>query len=264
MASLHDVEVKIEFATDQLHALDVEFDNLRESGEYQYSVEIRRGGLHHVYRAVDSPPAGRYWGTQIGSVAHALRSALEHLAWQLVIANDGSPSNTTHFPILRRAPTDGPLRIRGGIAKEAMDIVEAVQPYNGANDGKKLAAIHDLDVFDKHRELVVTTATVHQASTHGPSPLPENSIVFTKRPMTHDNVVAIVKYVEPQLDADSNLSFTPYMTLGFGAPYRDEIVTGFMWELLGFVQDDFVPRFHQWVPPASRPVNMPTRPRHPR
>jgi hypothetical protein len=259
LASLHDVEVKIEVATQQLHALDVEFDNRREAGEYRYSVEICRGGLHHVYRVIDPPPDGRYWGAQIGAVAHALRSSLEHLAWQLVIANQGSPNNSTHFPIYERKPDKGKeLGVTGGVPSEALKIIEAAQPYNGTSGGKKLAAIHKLDVFDKHRELVVTAARVELASTSGPAPLPQNSIAFTRRPLTNDNVVAVVKYVDARSEADPNLSFIPYMTFGVGAPYRGEIVSGFMWELLAFIENDFVPRFHQWVPPTPRPMNLPS------
>ncbi len=258
-ASLDDVEVKIEFATQQLHALDVEFDDRRESGQYRYSVEICRGGLDHVYRAVDPPPVGRYWGAQIGAVAHALRSSLEHLAWQLVIANEGSPNNATHFPIYRRRPNNGgTVGVMGGVASAALAIIEVAQPYNGTADGKKLGAIHDLDVFDKHRELVVAAACVELASTHGPAPLPQSSITFTRRSLDKGAIVAIVKYAEPQPEADPNLTFIPYMTFGVGSPFRGEIVSAFMWDLLAFVQNDFVPRFHLWVPPPLRQANLPS------
>jgi hypothetical protein len=264
-ASLHDVEVKIEFATDLLHALDVEFDELRDSGRYRCSAEICRGGLHHVYRAIDPPPGGRYWGAQIGAVAHALRSSLEHLAWQLVIANGGSPSSPTHFPVYRRKPGDDEtLEISGDIPSGALKIIEAAQPYNGTSDGKKLLAIHDLDVFDKHRQLMITVAVVHMASTHGPTPLPQSQITFTRQPLGRKNVAAVVKYEEPQTEPDSNLNLIPYMVFGKGAPHEAEIVSAFMWQLLAFVEFEILPRFHEWVPPPRRPVSLPTRPRHPR
>jgi hypothetical protein len=262
-ATLHDVEVKIEFASNQLHSLDAEFDKRREAGKYKYSPEICREGLHHVYRVSEPPPAGRYWGAQIGAVAHALRSSLEHLAWQLVIANGGSPNNATHFPIFQRKPVAGKmLEVIGGAPLGALQIIEAAQPYNGTQDGIKLGKIHSLDGSDKHREIVVTAARVHLASMHGPAPLPGNAITFTRRPLANDNVVAVVKYLEPQLEASPNISFVPYMTFGSRSPYRDDIVSSFMWELVAFIQDDFVPRFHQWVPPDRRPTNLESGPRH--
>ena len=261
VASLHDVEVKLDYATDVLHALDREFDVRREVGAYHYSVEISNGGRRHVYRAVDPPPTGRLWGAQIGTVAHALRSSLEHLTWQLVIANIGSPSRSTHFPIVHRRPRNGSLVISGDVPPGALALIEEAQPYNDSGDGKMLSAIHKLDIFDKHRELMVTIACVHQAIATGPSPLPERTFTFTQRPLEDDSVAVVVDYVEPQREPDPRLTFTEFMTFGPGTPYPGEVVSGFMWQLLAFVENDFVPRFHQWVPPTRHPVNMPSRTR---
>jgi hypothetical protein len=61
----------------------------------------------------------------------------------------------------------------------------------GFAEGRRLAAIHTLDIFDKHRELMITVASVYQASTHGPSPLPQSSIEFTQLPMGPNSQVRV-------------------------------------------------------------------------
>jgi hypothetical protein len=58
---------------------------------------------------------------------------------------------------------------------------------------------------------MVTATVVDQASTHGPSPLPQNVITFTRQPMADKSVVAVVNYVEPQVRRDPNVAFTPLL-----------------------------------------------------
>ena len=41
------------------------------------------------------------YSIQIGEIAYNLRSALDHLVWQLVLANYKEPSRSNEFPILR-------------------------------------------------------------------------------------------------------------------------------------------------------------------
>ena len=45
------------------------------------------------------------WGVLIGEILHNLRSALDHLIWQLVILETGAPPTTTKtaFPIFETA-----------------------------------------------------------------------------------------------------------------------------------------------------------------
>jgi hypothetical protein len=105
---------------------------------------------------------------------------------------------------------------------------------------------------------MITVASVYQASTHGPSPLPQSSIEFTQLPMGDNVVVANVNYADPQFERDLNLIFTPYLAFGAGTPFPHEVITGLIWELINFVQDQFVPRFHKWVPPTPRPANIPS------
>lgn len=243
-----------------MRTLDVEFDKRRESGQYEYGVDVRQGGREHVYTAVNPPKVGRYWGAQIGSVTHALRSSLEHLAWQLVIANGGCPDDKTTFPVMTDKPKSGRLReISGGVSPDAFAIIEAAQPFNGTDDGRRLAAIHSLDIHDKHKELVVTVPSIQSAITHGPAPLPQNSITFTREPMEDGTVVAIIEYLEPQMEPDPNLTLTPYLAFGEDSPYPHEVVTGFIWDLIQFVEDQFVPRFYRCILPTRRSTILSSR-----
>src|SRR4051794_30807570 len=43
--------------------------------------------------------------TLVGELLHDLRTSLDHLAWQLVLENGGTPTEDTTFPVLKVAPS---------------------------------------------------------------------------------------------------------------------------------------------------------------
>ena len=265
-ASFHGIGIKIQRAEVQLRTLEREFESIVDAQLYVFRPEIHDEGRTHIYKAVNPPPVGVYWGAKIGEVVHSLRSALDHLAWQLVIAEGNLPNHRTQFPVCNRKPTKrvikclphprkrDRLRISGKIPPRALAIIEAVQPYHRTNDSRRIDEINQLDIFDKHRDLIVTTTAVHMASTHwNEDGRKATTTQFTGKPVENDNVIAIVKYDPPQLEPDPNLKFTTYVTFAKGSPYAGELVFRFLWELWDFVANDLMVRFDEWVPMKGAP-----------
>ncbi len=97
----------------------------------------------------------------IGQVLYNLRSALDHLAWQLVIANNGNPGKSTSFPIvddvLDERGNVRTLKIGGGVHPNAWALIEAAQPYHRTDDPTldPLWILNELGNIDKHRLLIV-------------------------------------------------------------------------------------------------------------
>jgi hypothetical protein len=109
----------------------------------------------------------------VGDIIHNLRSALDHLAWQLACAfTDGNPSQSRRiqFPIEDDPKTFktrcGKLQDHGAWLAEIdpahRAVIEEFQPYRGwaspsqrwfACDGHELALLRDLSNIDKHRML---------------------------------------------------------------------------------------------------------------
>lgn len=89
-----------------------------------------------------------------GDVVHNLRSALDHLANQLVWVGSGEePSRRVEFPIAKDAATyerDKARKVEG-MCPKAIKAIDALKPYKGGNDA--LWRIHELDNIDKHRAL---------------------------------------------------------------------------------------------------------------
>lgn len=247
IASFHGIEIKLQRSYVHLDQLQRGFGRRTDSDAYRFKPEVKDDGAKHIYRA-DRPPADADdWGLIAGDCVHTLRSALDHLAWQLVISNDGHPGPTTSFPIWSRQPKGRipiirhprPLRVAGGIAPKALAMIEEVQPYKGTDPGSMglvLRHLADLDILDKHRQFITTTSVVGKASTSGQAVVDNPSIEnmrmrFTGQPIKHDRVVAVAFYDPPLPEPDPNLRFTPAISFGRGMPLAGERVEGVLWTL---------------------------------
>lgn len=117
-----------------------------------------------IYRATRVPSIDPIAAAIAGDIVHNLRSALDHLAWQLVLLDGGQPGEETSFPLHESATNKrgNPrvLTIEPGIRDAAiMSAVEAMQPYTEARYGHDplsdgLGIIRRLDNIDKHRLLL--------------------------------------------------------------------------------------------------------------
>lgn len=106
----------------------------------------------------DTPQPPIEWSIRAGEFAYNLRSALDHLVWQLVEVNGEEPSRGNSFPIYKDSPTDKGIEIRlHGVSPRAKCYIKSVQPYQNdhASIGKGLQLLNDMCNIDKHRHLVM-------------------------------------------------------------------------------------------------------------
>ena len=103
-------------------------------GYYSTDVNATTGQYHPHNDLAPSPSSSRASGvpahTLVGEFLYDLRSALDHLAWQLVVEAGKMEPNPegTHFPILRERPTsrregvEAMPSIKGGISSAARQV----------------------------------------------------------------------------------------------------------------------------------------------
>jgi hypothetical protein len=113
--------------------------------------------FHQQVRANPDPVT---WGTLIGDCVHNLRAGFDQLAWQLVLANGGTPDWQTEFPVYSGKPEKYETRVAGkvrGMSDAAKALVDVFQPYRdgSAFDRSPLFIVNALDIEDKHHLLVV-------------------------------------------------------------------------------------------------------------
>jgi len=107
-----------------------------------------------------------------GEAVYQMRSALDHLAFDLVKLN---PTNIElpadwedHccFPIWFQRKKSGKYncfsRNLPGISEAAFTFIEGVQPYHGGNTALRLGLLAKLSNIDKHRHLNIVNPQAHQ------------------------------------------------------------------------------------------------------
>jgi hypothetical protein len=96
--------------------------------------------------------------TGAGDVVHNLRSALDHLAWELAKWETGLPKSPDKccFPIGRSFDNYKTIKQGGavaGMSPEAEKAIDDLRPYKKGTE--PLWRIHHLDIVDKHRHLLI-------------------------------------------------------------------------------------------------------------
>lgn len=136
----------------------------------------RQEPVHHsfdgTWRTVNLQPVIEElplrWSLVCGDAMHNLRSALDHLIRQLVLAGGNEPGRWNSFPLYtdpknfnndvrNRKKKRGPGPLEGIDPRgQAWTAIEQAQPYHSSYPpGDPLAMLKTLDDMDKHRTLIV-------------------------------------------------------------------------------------------------------------
>jgi hypothetical protein len=141
-----------------------------QAPEPSFVVDVEDEGRVHIVRVSGVPEVPVAWAGVLGDMLHNLRSSLDHLAWQLVIAGGGEPNRHTYFPILKKRADRSVTSALKGAPVEAVERIRELQPYvrcasqaEFRNDA--LHMIQSLNIADKHR-LLVLCATVTDTLSH--------------------------------------------------------------------------------------------------
>jgi hypothetical protein len=158
--SLDGVFAKIGRANHHLAELENSLSVALDPNRYHFDRELENGEyVYHVYGVPNVDPT---WSLIVGDCLHNLRSALDYLAWQLVLLDNGDPNEETQFPIretpFNKAGEIQPTQLKPAIRRpEILSALEEAQPYyeNGGPQESLLWALSRLNNIDKHRLLLV-------------------------------------------------------------------------------------------------------------
>lgn len=159
---LTSARTKLRRAQEHFETLKAETGAWTSGNSNSVRIESNAEGTRHrfVVSIQNAPDADR-WGCLIGDCVHNLRSALDHVIWQL---SGPAPPEFCEFPIFAspvRRPT-GELqpgfnaKIRGITKASVRDFIEVCQPCNAADPPKRgvLWVLHRIDIVDKHKILI--------------------------------------------------------------------------------------------------------------
>lgn len=156
----HSSRLKVEWAEKHILELYLMFRNFSETDFYTISVEENPEKRTQSLR-VDMNLAALNFETSaliIGDALHNLRSALDHLYYEVVLTCGGKPSNWTRFPIsdsregLETNFIKSALKQKQITAAVADFILNTIKPYEAGN--LALWGLHQLNILDKHEVIV--------------------------------------------------------------------------------------------------------------
>jgi hypothetical protein len=140
--------------------------SLLEEGECRLIPERNEDLGLLVQRIYIAPKPSLELSAAIGDFLFGVKSALDHLVWQLVIRNGREPNGKNMFPIAACLCSFGKaVTMRGqlkGVAGKAHALIESLQPYYGGNE--PLGRLNTLHNTDKHRTLNLTTVVADKTS----------------------------------------------------------------------------------------------------
>jgi hypothetical protein len=190
-----------------------------------------------------------WWGLLAGEVLYHLKSALDHMAYDLARAEAGEK---TEFPICKDTPVwEGILKTyqKGrpgklhGMRPEAVAIIKDLQPCfrpKGPPDHDPLWYLYDLNRIDKHRYVNLVAASAAGSTLHRPG-VPHDFTWFYMGPIEEGTVLCRVK-VPP--DREMNVQFYPTFDVDFAEPrpgrfYKDytlpvRYTLWHLWETVGY------------------------------
>lgn len=167
------IHERLNRADECIKNLDAEIRHFLESSEYpfipQENCDVTLEAVNY-HRNREIPAR---FGILSGEIIHHLRSSLDHIAWQLSSEQYRQDHPTAiEFPIFEKRPINGDDRskyqrkIKGISSPSALKLIENLQPYHENSPlDSKIFIIHKMDIFDKHRAIVVCDST-GQAEIH--------------------------------------------------------------------------------------------------
>ena len=156
------IHAKLRRAEQQIQIISDEADGICKDVQKYVFREVRPDIDKQVwvYRG-ETPNAPTSWSVIFGEILYNLRSALDHLVWQLVLANGQTPGRHNAFPITNDAQGWDKTKdnLLNGVSSRHKSMIGYLQPYTGGInlpfDVSKFKLLDDLSNIEKHRYLIV-------------------------------------------------------------------------------------------------------------
>lgn len=212
---------KLERAHENILNLEREITVFLQDGPYQVIPYddpkiVQEAAKFHANRIIPSR-----FAILIGEIIHHLRSCLDHIAWQLSSAEEREAHpGAIEFPIFSSKPSDksainGYERKIKGVSAHGRKIIEQLQPYHRdpaflltgpVND--PLWIIHDMDIIDKHRELIITIGGFNIATEDGMAHM--YLMLYREGNFPEDDIASLGRSLDPNSKITPQISFQDF------------------------------------------------------
>lgn len=212
-SQLRGARAKLQRAEEHLGQLMAEHERfIAERNPYRMLREMDVEPRYYVWRAkiVEPPPLER-WSSISGECIHALRSALDHTAYELVRIKRPT-SEYSEFPIFKDfgGPQGWGQKGKGklpGVDRKVLAQAKWLQPYRRDGDLDPLWVVHALDIIDKHRRLNLVSPTLARSRYTGENPGDVEDIESLAGPFVDGTPVARFKLRQGSVAVKTEFAF---------------------------------------------------------
>ncbi|HEY4811239.1 MAG TPA: hypothetical protein VIH71_09300 [Solirubrobacteraceae bacterium] len=216
-SALEGADLKIERAKRHLANLKEVTKRAFDPKSYEFRREIDHKTGKHILWADRLPVIAPEWSVVIGEVVFHLRSALDHLAYQLVILDKKIPTCKTQFPIRESTCNkNGKLMpLKGWLmpeikSKKILAALHECQPYQGGHNDP-LWLLRVLNNIDKHRLMLVVVCVLDTDSMWWSSPItPPPDVTIRTGILEQGQPIGCIDFhgLQPPPEFDAHPSFS--------------------------------------------------------
>ena len=243
---------KIERAAQHLETLDEQIRSFLDISTYGVEAYVNKEtGWREMKVQVYAAPPVRL-GVIVGDVVHNLRSALDHLVFELA----GGKGSMTQFPIFTRAADYLEPRKDGTVAREVMlkgvlardrAIIDQYQPYQRASSPERdpLSILNHLSNTDKHRIVPAAFAGLNRLGTIDISAVDPTEVIDRVETqwligpghILEDNtpLFRFRTFPDPSISVKVNSQLP--LAIGFGKTPKRIATTGTLGQMRGYVTE---------------------------
>ena len=234
VTDLDGVRVKLAMARANAEQLDILLRPFVDAAQRSIERAPSENPFEVIYKITKMPWIDPAWSALFGQGIYNIRSALDHLAWQLVLLDGQEPTRATQFPLLVAKRDKSGRKVRVDIAPgikrpDILTAVESMQPYHGGGKwGDQLGVVAELSRIDKHRLPIAVSTMLNIDNIFWG--LPEGSRTPSwwfpvGKALNEGDVVARFLFNEPVAPEVLDPCLVPQIALDeapLGSPYRTQ------------------------------------------
>ncbi len=204
------------------HILDLETQFTEFTNSDPYALAVSNDGGETILRLNFRKTIPKQWALIIGDAVHNMRTALDHMTWDLVGRDGGTQDRHVKFPT-----GDSRTSFRAtcnGIktpSQSVKDLLKTTEAFPGGK-GDTLYSLHQLDIADKHITLtpVVQSAKVSKYVIYNADGSPKSRWIDTTFIVHGDTGHMNISGVPPggYVEFENNAKVTPTIVLDKANP----------------------------------------------
>jgi len=234
-------KLKIERAYSHLAEIERELAGFWKSHPYHFLIGKHQGANEISIMCMINSSTARF-SCVVGDIIHNLRSALDHLASDLVAISGGNIKRA-YFPTGKdvagfKSATKNKIE-DAGASPEAVAAIQRLETHATGNGA--IRRLHDLDIIDKH-STIVTLASIHSIERLG-ARYGETYVALPNFKISSQGDVVTITVPVPtdigigDLKIDKDFQATPSIVFDKGQPFESESVIPTLRQLAQFIEE---------------------------